>query len=211
MPTFKHIPSGKRFFFAHIPRTAGRFVEANFLKLNNMSWDDVHLDNGNGIMSVVHGLEIAHYHKEHYEKYLDVKNIPHFSIVRNPITRFISGSLYLKRVYGDDIQELMEDPMMFSSMIQNMPFEEKDSWYRPQSEFMTDNTRVWKFENGISKNFFSWLSDIVDIDLKYDDNVDYPVENDEYDKSTRLKPTPKLIKNLKKIYKKDFELFYPDE
>ena len=38
MPTFKH-SSGKRVFFAHIPRTAGRFVEAN-LSQNNFKWDD---------------------------------------------------------------------------------------------------------------------------------------------------------------------------
>ena len=100
MPTFRH-NSGKRFFFAHIPRTAGRFVEANLL-LNDIEWDDAHLDNGLGVMSKVNGVEIAHYHRDYYEKYLDVKDIPHFSIVRNPITRFISGSLYIKRVYGNE-------------------------------------------------------------------------------------------------------------
>ena len=50
MPTFKH-SSGKRVFFAHIPRTAGRFVEAN-LSQNDFKWDDGYLDNGKGIMSV---------------------------------------------------------------------------------------------------------------------------------------------------------------
>ena len=48
MPTFKH-SSGKRIFFAHIPRTAGRFVEANLSK-NDFKWDDAHLDNGKGII-----------------------------------------------------------------------------------------------------------------------------------------------------------------
>ena len=90
------------------------------------------MDTGLGVMSVVNGVEIAHYHRDHYQKYLDVENISHFSIVRSPITRFISGSVYLKRTYGNDIQSVMEDPMMFASMIQNLPFEGAWNWYRPQ-------------------------------------------------------------------------------
>ena len=83
MPTFKHESTGKRFFFAHIPRTAGRFVEYNLVSVekNDCRWDpdeQFKMDNGYGIMSVMHGAEVAHYHKEHYEKYLDVEGIPHF-------------------------------------------------------------------------------------------------------------------------------------
>ena len=40
MATFRHKPTGKRFLFVHIPRTGGRFVEANFLRLNEIWWDD---------------------------------------------------------------------------------------------------------------------------------------------------------------------------
>ena len=29
MPTFTHTPTEKKVFFAHIPRTAGRYVDAN--------------------------------------------------------------------------------------------------------------------------------------------------------------------------------------
>ena len=113
MPTFIHKDTGKKVFFAHIPRTAGRFVEANLLA-NGFEWGESHMDTGLGVMSVVNGVEIAHYHRDHYQKYLNAENIPHFSIVRSPITRFISGSVYLKRTYGNDIQSVMEDPMMLS-------------------------------------------------------------------------------------------------
>ena len=40
MSTFRHEPSGKRFLFVHIPRTAGRFFEQNLLNANNFVWDD---------------------------------------------------------------------------------------------------------------------------------------------------------------------------
>ena len=206
MPTFVHKDSGKRVFFAHIPRTAGRFVEANLLE-NGFEWEEKHLDTGLGVMSVVHGYEIAHYHREHYQKYLNVSDIPHFSIVRNPITRFISGSVYLKRLYGDDIQSLMEDPMMFGSMIQNIPFDEAWNWYRPQVDFLTSQTHVWKFEDKINQSFVDWLSDIVGVKLNFNDNIEYPKSSDE---GNKLDKTPALVNNIRELCRKDIEQLYPE-
>ena len=34
MPIYKHKDSGKRFFFIHIPKTAGRFLQQNFINNN---------------------------------------------------------------------------------------------------------------------------------------------------------------------------------
>lgn len=204
MPTFVHKETGKKVFFAHIPRTAGRFVEANLAE-NGFEWADSHLDTGLGVMSVVNGVEIAHYHRDHYQKYLDVKNIPHFTIVRSPITKFISGSVYLKRTYGNDIQSVMEDPMMFSSMIMNLPFEEAWNWYRPQVDFLSDNTHIWKFENKIGDEFVSWLSDIIGVRLKFDNDLKYPKSADE---GNKLKNTPALEVNIRTCYSRDFEVLY---
>jgi len=204
MPTFVHKETGKKIFFAHIPRTAGRFVEANLLA-NGFDWGDSHLDTGLGVMSVVNGVEIAHYHREYYQEYLNVENIPHFSIVRSPITRFISGSLYLKRTYGQDIQSVMEDPFMFSSMIQNLPFKESWNWYRPQVDFLTNKTHVWKFEDKIGDEFVFWLSGIIELDLKFDDNIVYPKSSDE---GNKLIKSPQLELNIRSAYKKDFEVLY---
>ena len=163
MPSFRHETSGKRFFFAHIPRTAGRYVEANILGNNNqIVWDDdwEGLGIGRNVMNMYKKVELAHFHKEYYEKYLDVEGIPHFSIVRNPFDRFIGASIYLKRFYGNDIQELMEDENMFFQML-NMPLTGAVNWYRPQVDFMTEKTHIWKMEDGMGENFFSWLSGIV--------------------------------------------------
>ncbi len=204
MPTFVHKETGKKVFFAHIPRTAGRFVEANLLA-NDFDWGDNHLDTGLGVMSVVNGVEIAHYHREYYQQYLDVKNIPHFSIVRSPITRFISGSVYLKRTYGDDIQSVMEDSIMFASMIQNLPFKEAWNWYRPQVDFLTNQTHIWKFENGINEEFVSWLSSIIGVNLKFDNDIEYPKSHDE---GNKLQKTPALEVNIRSAYRRDFEVLY---
>ena len=209
MPSFRHKPSGKRFFFAHIPRTAGRYVEANILGNDNqIAWDDdwEGLGIGKNVMNMYKKVELAHFHNEYYEKYLDVEGIPHFSIVRNPFDRFIGASIYLKRFYGNDIQELMEDENMFFQML-NMPLTGAVNWYRPQVDFMTEKTHIWKMEDGMGENFFSWLSGIVDLDLKWDPDIMYPMHSDE---GNKLEKTDKLIDNLRILYRKDLETFYPE-
>ena len=209
MSTFKHVESGKRFLFIHIPRTAGRFVEWN-LESQGWVWDDKNVIDK--MYKSVEGIELAHFHRDFYEKYLDVKDIPHVSIVRNPIDRFISASIWLTRLYGDDIQESMEDPMMFSSMIYNFPASESLNWYRPQVDFLSHKTHVWKFEDGIGDEFSSWISGIVGVDIKMDKDLKYlkhPRMREDSVES-RLKKTDALIHNLSIFYRKDFSKFYQD-
>ena len=210
MPTFTHKPTGKRIFFAHIPRTAGRYVEANLLWKNDCDWDEINLDTGLGVMTMMHGAEIAHWHKEIYEEHLDVKDIPNFSIIRNPFDKFISGSVYLKRLYGNDCQELFEDENLFFSMLANIPTLDPNfsaNWFKSQVDFMTDRTHIWKYEDGMGENFVSWLSGIIGVDLKFDEDIEYPKSRDE---GNKLEKTPKLIDNVKQLYRKDIELYYPE-
>ena len=204
MPTFVHKDTGKKVFFAHIPRTGGRFVEANLLA-NGFEWVEKHLDTGRGTMSIVNDIEIAHYHREHYQKYLKIdKDTPQFTIVRDPIARFMSASWYFKR-YGDFIQRDLEDSQMFNSIFHGVPFAITRHWYRPQVDFLTDKTNIWKFEYGLGEEFISWLSCVVGMNLKLYENVDYPKVSDESNKLVRTKP---LEDNIRVVYKKDFELLY---
>lgn len=204
MATFKHLETKKRFFFIHIPRTGGRFVETN-LENQGWVWDDkVSVDKK---YKSVDGVEVAHFHREYYEKYLDVKNIPHICIIRNPIDRFISASIYLKRLYGNDIQELMENPMYFFSMLENFPISESINWYRSQIDFLTEDTYVWKFENGLGENFSKWLSSIVGVEIEMNSNIEYIKSEDEHNK---LDKTPALIDNIRTLYRQDIGQLYPE-
>tara|TARA_B100002019_G_scaffold135310_1_gene116650 strand:- start:56 stop:670 length:615 start_codon:yes stop_codon:yes gene_type:complete len=204
MPNFVHKDTGKKVFFAHIPRTAGRFVEAN-LSLNGFEWVEKHLDTGRGTMSIVNDIEIAHYHRDHYQKYLKIeKDTPQFTIVRNPITRFMSASWYFKR-YGDFIQSDLEDPEMFRDIFYGIPFAITRHWYRPQVDFLNDQTKIWKFEYGLGQEFISWLSSIVGVNLKLYENVDYYKVSDEGNKLVR---TQRLEDNIREVYRKDFEVLY---
>ena len=190
----------KRFLFVHIPRTAGRFLEENF-KENGFEAEQI-------LWKSVDGIEIAHFHNELYLKHFDdLGSIPHFTIVRNPVDRFISCSIFLTRMYGDDIQEAMEDPMMFGSMLQNFPLTQAVNWFRPQIDFLTDETNIWKFEDGFGTDFDEWLSEIIGVEYT---TKDVPYEKLAYGETKKLEKTDKLVNNIMSLYRKDYEYLYPE-
>jgi len=204
MPTYKQVITdfskpAKRFLYIHIPRTAGRFLQMNH-RHNGFELDNV-------LMLPPKGLELNHLHTELYEKYYDVSNIPHITVVRNPIDRFISCSIFLIRMYGDDIQDMMEDPMMFSSMIQNFPLDQGINWFRPQMDFITSETNIWKFEDGFGKDFDEWISDLLGVEYEVRDVKYQKVTTDE---TKKLEKSAKLIDNIKSLYRKDIEYLYPE-
>ena len=190
----------KRFLFVHIPRTAGRFLEENIL---NHGFEPEQV-----IWKTVDGIEVAHFHNELYLKHFDdLGSIPHFTIVRNPIDRFMSCSIFLTRMYGEDIQEMMEDPMMFSSMLENFPLTQAVNWFRPQMDFITDDTNIWKFEDGFGSDFDEWLSEVLGVEYK---TKDVPYEKLAYGETKKLEKTAKLVNNITALYRKDIEQLYPE-
>ena len=201
MPTYRHQKTGERFFFVHIPRTGGRFVESN---LHQNGWI-VEQDN---IWECLEGAEVAHFHRELYEKYFDVEGIPHIAVVRNPIDRFISASIYLTEAYGNNIQESAEDEDQLKAMIADFPMPESLGWFRQQIDYLSDKTNVWKFENGLGRRFSKWVSNIVGIDIKMDAFIKYPMSRREG--VTQLHKTDKLIDTIKSMYKEDIEQLYPE-
>ena len=174
MATFKHNETGKRFLLVHIPRTGGRFIEAN-LEVNGWAIEPIDYF---GIPHYQHSFiddcEIAHFHRELYEKHCDIEGIPQIAVIRNPINRFISASTYLFTFYGKEIQQKMEDYDEFVSIIGNF-YKNFDveimSWWRPQIEFLNDDTHIWKFEKGLDDDFGDWFSEKVGVDFKIDPTV----------------------------------------
>ena len=95
---------------------------------------------------------------------------------------------------------------MFHSLFYGIPFEITRHWYRPQVDFLTDQTHIWKFESGISEEFISWLSNIVGVNLKLYKDIDYPRLCS--DENNKLKRTQRLENNIREVYKRDFEVLY---
>ena len=207
MATYKH-SSGKRFLFVHIPRTGGRFIEVN---LEKNGWEVEPIDQY-GIPHYQHSFiedcEIAHFHRDLYEKYCDIEGIEQIAVVRNPIDKFFSASTYLITVYGKEIQEKLEDYDEMVSIIENFPMSETLSWWRPQVDFVTDTTHIWKFENGLGTDFGDWLGEKLGVPFEIDKYANYAMNR--YEGSFKLDRTPKLIDNICKFWREDIEQFYPE-
>ena len=195
MPIFRHRSTGKRFLCIHIPRTAGRFICENLLITDCQEEHD-------DPWAMKNGVELSHYHREYYEKYLDVKDIPHFAVVRNPVDRFISAEGHIGIVDSD----LKVDHKLLAYLIKGDGASRYYYHFRPQVEYISSKTHVWKYEDGIGKEFVSWLSNILDIDFVFDNNMEY-YKNEH---SERMTKTPNLVDIVKEFYKEDFDQFYPD-
>ena len=98
MPTLLHPGTKQRVLFVHVPRTAGRFINENLL-LNGIVCEQ---DN---IYGEIDGTQIDHFHRDLYEKHLNIQNIPHFGVFRDPVERFYSASSFLLHEYGNKIEK----------------------------------------------------------------------------------------------------------
>ena len=90
-------------------------------------------------------------------------------------------------------------------MIANIPLVDPSfsaNWFRSQVDFMNDKTKIWKYENGFGKDFCNWISDTV--------SFPFNIKSLDYTKvyvKDKFKKTKTLIDNIRKFYKKDFEVF----
>ena len=206
MATFKH-SSGKRFLFVHIPRTGGRFIEVN---LEKNGWEVEPIDYY-GIPHYQHSFiddcEIAHFHRDLYEKYCDIEGIEQIGVIRNPIDKFFSASTYLITVHGRQVQERLEDYDEMVSLIKNFPQSETLSWWKPQVDFLTEKTHIWKFEKGLGTDFGDWVSEKLGVPFEIDPYVNYATNDYE---GFKLDKTDKLIQNIRKFCSEDIEQLYPE-
>jgi hypothetical protein len=206
MPTYRHSPTGKRVLMIHIPRTAGRFVDTVF-KRNEL------------IAEHQYGIVESHFHKELYEKHLDVEGIPHIAVVRNPIDRFFSSSILLKQKYGPNVGTVIQDWDDFNLMVNSYWINDKMEgvlsdidipgavkFLRPQVDYITDETYVWKFEDGFGDAFGDWVSDVLNIPFKVRD-VPYPRLRG-IDEGNKLEVSDSLKENIRNYYSEDFKRYY---
>ena len=204
MPIMYHKETGNKFFFIHIPRTAGRFLVEN-LWHNGCEIIHPFIDKPLSLASPyvrqkIEGIQMLHAHRSIYNKWNKVKNIPHFTIVRNPIDRFFSASCLPSLNCN---QSYIEDWNNFNSKISK---KESINWFRPQHEFVSSKTKIWKYEDGFDKSFCDWVSNLVSFSFSIKSR-DYKKLDTNYVKN-KFKKTEALINNVKKFYKNDRNYLY---
>ena len=183
MPTYRHKDTGKRFFFIHIPKTAGRFLQQNFIN-NNFEPEQ-------NIWDWIDGIETSHFHRELYQKHLNIKDIKHVTIVRDPLQRYLSLKTH------------------------NYP--DSKNWLRPQVDYVTEETNIWKFENGFDEEFSTWLSDVLKTHIKIQElDSDYTYNEKgqrlflEYKDPNykKIESTDEIVNHVKSFYQEDYKVWY---
>ena len=211
MPIFHHTKTHGRFFFIHIPRTAGRFLLENFRengyniehhltkKIFNWSIKEKK-ERDNYLGTPTEGVEILHTHYPLYSKWKSIKGLSSIAVVRNPIDRFFSASWSYSTVAS---QSSFEDWTTYESIVSQYRLINTANWWRPQHEFVSPHTKIWKYENGFGEKFCDWINNILPINFSIKTQT---YLQEDYDQPGLMKTTA-LINNIKKFYRQDFEKF----
>ena len=144
------------------------------------------------------GVEISHATYPLYKKWESVKDLASIAIIRNPIDRFFSASFSLTKKIN---LSSFEDWTSFKNIIST--YKSTTNWWRPQHEFISPRTKIWKYENGFGEKFCDWINTILPINFSIKTQAYSKVNENQ----PRLIKTKALINNIKKFYRKDFEDF----
>jgi hypothetical protein len=195
MPTYNHNKTQQRVFFIHIPRTGGRFIEYN-LKKNGFEFDD------HDEWDCIRNVECAHWTKDLYHDYLNIDGIPSFSVIRNPLDRFVS--LKSKEIYP---KEWIFDRGALG-------------WYRPMVDYLEPHNNLWRFEDGFGDEFAEWMSNLLNMRFKLYQPPMYLKVGKPYTKHSQLEymhpdyrkieVTPDIERYVKEEYHEDYQRYYPE-
>jgi hypothetical protein len=197
LPVFYNPKNDKKFFYIHIPRTGGRFLVENFIAngciiIHPMT--NKIIPNLSDIREKIEGVEMLHAHKDIYKKWYRIEQMPHFTVVRNPIDRFISASSCLNK-------NLKENKMQqWDYFNKELNKTRPNNWFKPQNEFISSKTKVWKYEDGFNNNFCEWVSNLLSFSFTIKTNIFFPTKKER----NKFKKNALLLDNIKKYYKKDW-------
>ena len=99
-------------------------------------------------------------------------------------------------------QSSLEDWTSFNSILHTYN-KSIHNWWRPQHEFISPHTKIWKLENGFNKDFCKWINNILPINFSIKAQFHH---NCNYDQPKFIK-TKALTENIRKFYHQDFENF----
>lgn len=165
------------------------------------------------------GIMIPALHYPLYNELEGVKDAEKLAIIRNPFERFKSAMRYHAVCYdipAGELQLILEDKKSFKKYVDLLKnhIEFKRNFFRPQREFLSDDVRTYKVEDGLSENFINWMEEefgihLNDRDLGMGGALAVDIEPEEIDKKKgdyTLDFNEAIEANVKAYYKKDYEV-----
>lgn len=195
-----------KLYYIHIPRTGGRYVKNLFKKNNyNYLFDDYYMYLRDTLKRK--DIEFCHFEYPYFFKLTNNKTVDNFTVVRDPIDRFRSclKATLLKdkiEITTNNVNEILNNLKLF---INNQIISETNNWFVPQVNFISYETKLWKYEDGLGKNFRNWLFQNFNLKLEIYDTK-YDIAN--YDEKIDLEFTSLQKDNIKNYYYKDYKIIY---
>lgn len=157
----------KNIYFVHIPRTGGRYV-SRLLKENNYT---ITL----GFNTYFKGKEVPHLSYPDYEIYLNFMSCNKFTIIRNPLDKFISAVSNDVCMNEKTLEKILLNQESLNNYLNNMIFNDNSNWYTPQINFLNKELKIYRFENSLGPVFNKWLEDNLNLKItnEYHDSYDY--------------------------------------
>ena len=164
MPIFTSPCKNKNILFLHIPKCGGSSVE-DFFKLNGFTIDFFSPNTKSYIKHFK--CTPQHMHSSMLEEIFKLKSFDYiFAIVRNPIKRIISE--YLWQVSLPIAQNGIDDWYKKVRKLYKINNFYADNHLRPASEFIIQNTNIFKLEKGLDLAIDS-INRCLDLDLQSKD------------------------------------------
>jgi len=185
-------------YFIHIPRTGGRYIKKIFISNFNVKYK-----------KEISPIESMHWHYPLYlkkQKEMN-KDSKFFTVIRDPFEKIMS-TLKFDISQDKNILNKLKDRDFFINHIEDHRniHSFHNNWYRPQVDFLSQETFLWHFSLGLGDQFFSWLKNNFGLFIKnkkipdYDKvpELDYPlvIDSDLTD----------IKKNTYLYYEKDYLL-----
>ena len=189
-----------RVLFLHIPHTGGRFVSYNIQKNQNF----IH----HSFTREVKGVEIEHLNMfDSNYLYGSSKMFETFTIVRNPIDRFIGCLRHCNRLNLKSIKYMFENQTNFFNTVNKLRESKTSNWFEPQINFIEHDTKIWRFENGLEEKFRKWIMN--NFKLKLEKPTDHELKiykhKSDYNQVFDLKQKQKQY--IKDYYFLDYKIF----
>ena len=216
MPLYKQ--GHKTIYQIHIPRTGGRYVR-DLLKRNGFTVDGWNFTERHKET----GVEIPHLQY----KYLKDLNLDCdlFSVIRNPIDRFkatMSNTSYFAEY--EETKYFKRPDIFLNEITSYQDFIEKIEYrnthlrcnsFINQTDFINDNTKLYKFENGFEDNFINWFNNNFNTNIVKKDIMTLlavPLTKDRsmknsFDNKITVELSSKILDYVNRYYEKDMELW----
>jgi len=180
----------KSIYFVHIPRTGGRYVK-ELIKFNNhicVLGDYVQWNNK----------EVSHLCFPDYEVFLNFLECQKFTVVRDPVDRFVSGINSDVRLNEKTINKMLKSQESLNQYLNNIIYNDLSNRYLPQINFLNKDIKIYKYEEGFEENFFKWS--LNNLQLKLEQSPEIILRRNEIDISNKQK---QYVENY---YYKDYKL-----